>query len=199
MYYFVIGADGQRYGPADIDTLVAWVAEGRIVGSTVLIERGTDRQLLASALPAIDAALRRAAVTGSGGPAPVVVERATAPELPTMTQSPHGRRQPPPLPASEDEGLAGRRVEVRPYLTPAKSKVAAGLLGIFLGWTGAHRFYLGYSGVGVVMLLGSLAGCCAIPVVHFPLGTIIGVWGLVEGIVCLCGGMRDAQGRELRD
>ena len=71
MYYFVIGDDGSRYGPADIDTLVAWAAEGRIVASTMLIDRGTEEQVRAASLSAVAAALRRL----SGKPAEVVVER----------------------------------------------------------------------------------------------------------------------------
>ena len=47
VYYFIIAEDGNRYGPADIDTLVQWAHEGRVVESTVLIERGTERQITA--------------------------------------------------------------------------------------------------------------------------------------------------------
>ena len=36
---------------------------------------------------------------------------------------------------------------------PIKSKVAAGLLGIFLGGIGVHKFYLGKVGMGVLYLL----------------------------------------------
>ena len=35
----------------------------------------------------------------------------------------------------------------------AKSKMAAGLLGIFLGSLGIHNFYLGYTGKAVAQLL----------------------------------------------
>ena len=35
----------------------------------------------------------------------------------------------------------------------AKSKLAAGLLGIFLGALGIHRFYLGYNAIGVIQLI----------------------------------------------
>lgn len=73
---------------------------------------------------------------------------------------------------------------------PPKSKVAGGLLGIFLGAFGAHRFYLGYSGIGVTMLLLTLLS------LGF-LAPFIMLWGLIEGIVILCGGMRDRWGRDL--
>ena len=42
----------------------------------------------------------------------------------------------------------------QPFVTaPPKSKMTAGLLAIFLGGLGIHRFYLGNNGLGVVMLL----------------------------------------------
>ena len=37
-----------------------------------------------------------------------------------------------------------------------RSKIAAGLLALFLGFLGIHKFYLGYTGPGVVMLVISL-------------------------------------------
>lgn len=61
-----------------------------------------------------------------------------------------------------------------------KSKLAAGLLGIFLGSLGVHNFYLGYTGKAVAQLLISLLS----------LGLFSGVsyiWGLVEGIMLLTG------------
>lgn len=81
-----------------------------------------------------------------------------------------------------------------------KSKLAAGLLGIFLGGLGIHRFYLGYTGIGLLMLLLSLAGGASFFICLPGVGCgIVWLWGLIEGIVCLCGGMRDADGMELRD
>lgn len=74
-----------------------------------------------------------------------------------------------------------------------KSKLAAGLLGIFLGGFGIHNFYLGYTTKGVIQLVVSL----------FTVG-IGSLWGFIEGILILCSATgsqwhRDAQGRELRD
>ena len=81
-----------------------------------------------------------------------------------------------------------------------KSKMAAGLLGIFLGWIGIHRFYLGYTSIGVAQcVLGSLGSILS----PFTCGLLlIGacIWGLVEGIMILTGSInKDAQGRPLRD
>jgi TM2 domain-containing membrane protein YozV len=57
---------------------------------------------------------------------------------------------------------------------PSGKKLIAGLLGIFLGWTGAHKFYLGYTTTGVIQLIASVCTLGA--------GGII---GLIEGIIYL--------------
>jgi TM2 domain-containing membrane protein YozV/RNA polymerase subunit RPABC4/transcription elongation factor Spt4 len=71
---------------------------------------------------------------------------------------------------------------VKAAATGEKSKVAAGLLAIFLGSLGIHKFYLGYSTAGVIMLLLSLvAGCVTFGVVTGIVATI----ALIEGILYL--------------
>ena len=59
-----------------------------------------------------------------------------------------------------------------------KSKVAAGVLGILLGSLGIHKFYLGYTKEGIIMLVVSLltAGVGA---------TVMCIIGLIEGILYL--------------
>ena len=75
----------------------------------------------------------------------------------------------------------------------AKSKLVAGLLGIFLGCFGVHNFYLGYTGKAVAQVLISVLSC-------FTLSFVSGVWGLVEGIMILCGNInKDAKGNLLKD
>ena len=59
-----------------------------------------------------------------------------------------------------------------------KDRVAAGLFGIFLGALGIHKFYLGYTREGVIMLVISLATC--------GIGALImTIFGFVEGIIYL--------------
>ena len=75
----------------------------------------------------------------------------------------------------------------------AKSKIAAGLLGIFLGTFGVHNFYLGYTGKAVAQLLITILSC-------FTLSVVSAIWGLIEGIMILTGSITtDANGNQLVD
>ena len=80
---------------------------------------------------------------------------------------------------------------------PLKSKIVAGLLGVFLGGLGIHRFYLGYNTIGVIQVLVTIVG----GILTCGLGWIAGlIWGLVEGILIFAGQInKDAQGRPLAD
>lgn len=78
----------------------------------------------------------------------------------------------------------------QPYVEQ-KSRLVAGLLGIFLGGLGIHRFYLGHIGLGVVQLVLSL--------VTFGIAAL---WGFIEGIMVLCGAQAfraDARGVPLKE
>ena len=62
----------------------------------------------------------------------------------------------------------------------SKSKVAAGLLAIFLGGLGIHKFYLGYTTQGIILLLVTILGALLL------IGPLItGVISLIEGIIYL--------------
>ena len=74
-----------------------------------------------------------------------------------------------------------------------KSKMAAGLLGIFLGSLGVHNFYLGYNNKAVAQLLITVLSCGVLSIVS-------GIWGLIEGIQILTGTINvDADGNPLGD
>jgi len=60
----------------------------------------------------------------------------------------------------------------------ASNKLAAGVCGILLGGLGIHKFILGYSRAGVIMLLISVLSCgLAYGIMH--------IIGLIEGIIYL--------------
>lgn len=84
----------------------------------------------------------------------------------------------------------GKPVNTNPN---AKSKLAAGLLGIFLGALGVHNFYLGYTGKAVGQLLISILSCGM-------LSFVSALWGLIEGIMILTGSIdKDANGNALTE
>lgn len=64
----------------------------------------------------------------------------------------------------------------------AEKKMVAGILGILLGGLGIHKFYLGYTKEGIIMLAVSLV----VGTITCGVGYgVVGVIGLVEGIMYL--------------
>jgi hypothetical protein len=53
MNYFVIAADGQKYGPANIDTLNQWAQEGRVLNTSMLEDASTGVRIPATSVPGI--------------------------------------------------------------------------------------------------------------------------------------------------
>ena len=137
--YKIIGADGQQYGPVNIDQLRRWIAEGRLrPESLVQAEGSTDWKPLA-AFPELAA------------------ECKTVP--PTMAPP-----AAPPLASTSNPR--------------ASNKIPAGICGIILGGFGVHKFILGYTGTGIIMLLITVVSCGTLyPVMH--------IIGLIEGIIYL--------------
>ncbi len=79
-------------------------------------------------------------------------------------------------------GYAAQQNVYSPPVARTKDHVAAGLLGIFLGALGIHKFYLGYSTSGFIMLGIAIVGGI------FTFGLAAGVmWliGLIEGVLYL--------------
>jgi TM2 domain-containing membrane protein YozV len=67
--------------------------------------------------------------------------------------------------------------------TRASNKVPAGVCGILLGGLGVHKFILGYTGAGLIMLLVGLVGgmlTCGVAT------GLVHLIGLIEGIIYLC-------------
>ena len=77
-----------------------------------------------------------------------------------------------------------------------KSKLVAGLLGIFLGVWGIHNFYLGYTKKAIIQVLLGTVGS----LIFFIGPCVSGIWGLVEGIFILVGKIDvDGEGNLLKE
>jgi hypothetical protein len=103
-----------------------------------------------------------------------------------------------------------------------KSRLAVTLLAAFLGWVGAHRFYMGKIKTAVVMLLLGVAPIICIvgmvvtafmsdpdaenpPVLFwvlyglmYVLGFAVGIWALIDFIFAVTGNFKDSQGKVIK-
>ena len=96
-------------------------------------------------------------------------------QMPQTPQPPPAVGQTPvPTPEPAPPGPGGQ-------IPGAEKKLVSGILGILLGSLGIHKFYLGYTKEGVIMLAVCVVGffLCGIP--------SLAVWavGLAEGIIYL--------------
>lgn len=136
--YKIIGADGQQYGPVNLDQMRRWIAENRVRPETLVQPEGSTDWKPLNSIPELAAEFRASppTITPMGTP-------------PSMTSNPR-----------------------------ASNKVPAGICGILLGGFGVHKFILGYTGAGIIMLLVSVVSCGTVyPVMH--------IIGLIEGIIYL--------------
>lgn len=75
--------------------------------------------------------------------------------------------------------LAPPSVSAFAYNARASNKLPAGICAILLGGLGVHKFILGYTGAGLIMLLITILTCGVVwPIFH--------IIGIIEGIIYLC-------------
>ena len=203
--WFLKSEEGEDFGPVGRSELDEWHAEGRITAECQLLRQGSEQwQWASDVYPALDAddAAAEEAPTESALPAfadnaeseepaaPVLKSKATASKasnnvaaskavIKKSSELKRVAKKNAPPPDNEDDEQSEENGELS-----TRSKLIAGLLGIFLGPLGTHRFYLGYVGLGLAMLF-TLGGC--------------GVWSLVDAILIFTGRISDAEGLPLRD
>ena len=110
------------------------------------------------------------------GPAAPPSGPAAPPPPPAENPLPGG---PPPPPALPADAVA----------QASEKKVIAGVLALILGGLGIHKFYLGYTNEGIIMLLVTVVGggfgsalTCGLLA---PLVMVMPIFGLIEGIMYL--------------
>ena len=86
MPYFVIGSDGNEYGPVEMDTLKTWVAENRVLPTTILKDAATGQSGQASYVPGLFAAAPPTQPQYQQAPPPGTMN--TGYQLPNFSQPP---------------------------------------------------------------------------------------------------------------
>jgi hypothetical protein len=154
---------GQAAGPVSTDELRAMVRRGTLWATSRVSPAGAQ---LWGTVAGYEAALGL-------GPAPAPPPPAPPPP---SAGSPEWAASPPPPVAPPAPPLPGPPTSDRDFLS-------ALLLSIFLGWLGIDRFYLGWTGLGVIKLL-TVGG--------------LGIWWIIDIILVATGNLRDRSGLPLR-
>jgi TM2 domain-containing membrane protein YozV len=95
-----------------------------------------------------------------------------------------------PLTEAARQGVRAQAAGISP-----KSRLATTLLAWFLGYFGAHRFYVGKTGSAMVMLVLGIIGIpLCLVFVGIPIVIGVAVWRLVDFIIAVTGNMRDKDG-----
>jgi LSD1 subclass zinc finger protein len=205
--WYLKAEDGEDYGPVSRAELDQWRDEGRITADCHVLQDGADQWQWASDIyPELEID-EEAPAAGPPPAGEVAVPAPVQPDKPAVDPNAFQFAAADASPSLRARGRKRVRKKKKttkkaapttpgvPATNPVagptgtdevstKSKMVAGLLGIFLGAYGVHRFYLGYTGLGLVMLC-TCGGC--------------GIWALVDAILIFMGKVPDAEGRPLRD
>ncbi|MBX3115646.1 MAG: NINE protein [Fimbriimonadaceae bacterium] len=183
--YSVIASDGNQYGPVDLSTIQQWIQEGRIVADTVILDGVTGNRGPASQFPLIAPHLHQGAPPTMYQPQVINQVHQPGAHYPGGGAYQQGQYSQPPNPYAQYP-----RPGMQAYNPNAKQKVPAALLAFFLGSFGAHKFYLGHTTLGIVMLLVTILTCGYG-------GLITGIWALYDFVMILCDKETDANGYPL--
>lgn len=201
---------GTAVSEAEVETPVAEAAQNAEYDTenapeeavvTEAAEEIVEGEVIAEEAVVTEAAVEEAVVEEKASPeetvAPEQNVQQAIPEPPHYTQQPQDVQyvQQPQVVYVQQDYTAGN--------DPRKSKVAAGLLGIFLGSFGVHNFYLGYTTKAIIQV-SVTGGCILLSLCTVGLSMFgmvgISIWGLIEGIMILAGSIKtDGKGIPLKD
>ena len=163
---------GETKGPVGSDEIRAMVERGALTRASRIIAVGSSEW---STVGAHESDLGLPPAATGGMPPPPPSGGGYAPPPPGYGTPPPGYGAPPPAYGAAPPGYGQPAPGDKDFLT-------ALLLSIFLGYLGVDRFYLGYTGLGLLKLF-TFGGC--------------GVWAIIDIIFIATGKLNDAQGRPL--
>jgi TM2 domain-containing membrane protein YozV len=76
-----------------------------------------------------------------------------------------------------------------------KDRIVAGLLALFLGGFGVHKFYLGLNGPGIIILMTNTVGLTVTAFFAFIPNYILLLVAFIEGIIYLTRSQKDFEAR----
>jgi len=132
--------------------------------------------------PAPEAPAAPAAPEAPAAPQPPAAPAPAPGYAPPQPQPPGYAPQQPPAQGYQPppQGYAPQQPQQSPF-GGEKNKLVAGILAILLGSLGIHKFYLGYTTAGIIMLVVTIVGSFL-----FGLGPLaMWVVGVIEGIIYL--------------
>jgi len=179
-------ATGEEYGPVGRDELDEWFREGRITADCKVLRAAEEEWRWASEIyPQLNAPPPGVGgrESGIGSQEPEEISVAPSPPPPAAeSESPSVSFSKQPKKAATAKVKKAAPIADDEADCSQRSRLVAGFLGVFLGPLGIHRFYLGYWGVGLAMLV--TAGG-------------LGLWSLIDAIFVMTGRVPDADGRPL--
>lgn len=91
MYFVVDPASGQKFGPADVETLNRWVLEGRLTPASMFEDASTGQQMTAAQVPGLNMGGTPQAAAAD----PMIQQpKPAAPQMPPMGESYSGPNRP---------------------------------------------------------------------------------------------------------
>lgn len=148
MKYYVVWPDGQKFGPADLETLNQWAAEGRIKPDTQLENADTGAQMPAASLEGLNLAQEPETPAGTGTSEPSQPTTGAGTTQGESSWSPVQEQQP-----SQPTSGAGYTPAGGSYQNPPTPQYGSGAAGGEAGKTEAIWAFV-LSGLGLI--------CCGI-------------------------------------
>lgn len=192
--YTVVDEQGKQYGPYDLPILISWTKSKKINAETTLIAEFTNSVVKVKNVDELKPYLV--------GTPPVVVDESTVSVANDTLQDNTSSIQNVPDILKDTTGTTinivnniqsnntGQVANSVPIMVGPRSKTMAIILAVFLGALGIHRFYLGYTAIGTIMLLLTLLTCGS--------GAILtSIWALVDIVLILTDNLKSADGTSL--